>query len=114
MNIYLTLGCYWQNHIFRVSGSTISGKDVDGDGIPDIPLRYEMDDSDAVVQFPVGFCPNAKGGINFNCSGNFGVVLKEWETITRVRCYMTMTFYHPWLFFIIIHVLYPLDIPWKF
>lgn len=54
-----------------------------------------MDDSDAVVQFPVGFCPDAKGGINFNCSGNFGVVLKEWETITRVRCYMIMTFNHP-------------------
>ena len=44
-----------------------------------------MEDSNVMVQFPIGFCPGAKEGLNLNCSGNFGIVLKEWETITRVR-----------------------------
>ena len=70
--------------VCRVSGSTINGKDLDGDGVPDIPLRYEMEESDVVVQFPIGFCPDAEDGVKLNCSGNFGIVLKEWETITRV------------------------------
>ena len=44
-----------------------------------------MEDSNVMVQFPIGFCPGAREGLNLNCSGNFGIVLKEWETITRVR-----------------------------
>ena len=52
--------------------------------IPDVPLRYEIHESKSVVQFPLGFCPNAPNGIDFSCQGNFGIVIKEWKTITRV------------------------------
>ena len=52
--------------------------------IPDVPLRYEIHKSKSVVQFPLGFCPNAPNGIDFSCQGNFGIVIKEWKTITRV------------------------------
>ena len=69
---------------FRVSGSTTIGQDRNGDMIPDVPLRYEIHKSKSVVQFPLGFCPNAPNGIDFSCQGNFGIVIKEWKTITRV------------------------------
>ena len=55
--------------------------------IPDVPLYYELQDSKLRAQFPLGFCPNIKGGIAKNgtvCHGSFGIVLKEWDTITRV------------------------------
>ena len=42
-----------------------------------------------MVQFPIGFCPGSKEGIKLNCTGNFGIVLKEWETITRVSIICT-------------------------
>ena len=74
------------------------GKDTDGDGIPDVPLRFEMDDSKSVIQFPLGFCPGAaKDDFVFSksrerlkdstaeCQGQWGLVLKEWETITAVK-----------------------------
>ena len=78
----------------RVSGSTINGKDVDGDGIPDIPLRYDIDNSNVMVQFPIGFCPGSKEGIKLNCTGNYGIVLKEWETITRVSMICMYNYTH--------------------
>ena len=55
--------------------------------IPDVPLFYELQDSKLRVQFPLGFCPSIKGCIAENgtvCHGSFGIVLKEWDTITRV------------------------------
>ena len=74
------------------------GKDTDGDGIPDVPLRFEMDGSRSVIQFPLGFCPGAiKEDFVYSqsrerldkstkeCQGQWGLVLKEWETITAVR-----------------------------
>ena len=74
------------------------GKDTDGDGIPDVPLRFEMDSSRSVIQFPLGFCPGAiKEDFVYSqsrerldkstkeCQGQWGLVLKEWETITAVR-----------------------------
>ena len=68
------------------------GKDIDGDDIPDVPLRFEMDDSKTVIEFPLGFCPGAASE-NFvygrsnnklqnatnSCQGQWGLVLKEWE-----------------------------------
>ena len=75
------------------------GKDTDGDGIPDQPLRFEMDDSKSVFQFPLGFCPgaakenfvysnsdnrNRRQNATKECQGQWGLVLKEWETITAV------------------------------
>ena len=63
------------------------GRDTDGKDGPDLPLIFEMEDSDAVVQFPIGFCPSAKetGFIKKHpgvCKGRWGFVIKEWETIT--------------------------------
>ncbi len=71
----------------KLSGSQTVGRDTDGDGIPDVPLRYEFDDSKSVVQFPLGFCPSVPGHIrNVSaegpCVGQWGLVFKEWQTIT--------------------------------
>ena len=67
-------------------------RDINGDGIPDIPLRYEFADSKSVVQFPLGFCPNTTLAPGFvqnksvatmsSCVGQWGIVVKEWETMT--------------------------------
>ena len=67
-------------------------RDINGDGIPDIPLRYEFADSKSVVQFPLGFCPNTTLAPGFvqnksvattsSCIGQWGIVVKEWETMT--------------------------------
>ena len=37
-----------------------------------------------MIEFPLGFCPagDAKNFVDFNCQGQWGLVLKEWETIT--------------------------------
>ena len=57
-----------------------------------------MDDSKTVIEFPLGFCPGAASE-NFvygssnnklqnatkSCQGQWGLVLKEWETITAVK-----------------------------
>ena len=71
----------------KLSGKSTVGRDLDGDGIPDVPLRYEFDSSQSVVQFPLGFCPSApESGHVVNhttpCEGQWGFVFKEWETIT--------------------------------
>lgn len=68
------------------------GKDVTGDRYPDIPLRYEFQDSEGVVQFPLGFCPGDTSNpgdpqINFRCIGEWGIVLKEWDTVARTYPY---------------------------
>ena len=65
------------------------GKDVNADGRPDIPLRFDVEDSTSAVQFPLGFCPGDKSDksspqINFKCIGEWGFVIKEWETIVKV------------------------------
>ena len=40
----------------RLDGANTIGKDLDGDGLPDMALRYEMDEG-SVVEFPLNFCP---------------------------------------------------------
>ena len=40
----------------RLDGSNTIGSDMDGDGLPDNPLVYEMDEG-SVVEFPLNFCP---------------------------------------------------------
>eukprot|EP00095_Tigriopus_kingsejongensis_P012226 maker-scaffold528_size145933-snap-gene-0.28 protein:Tk12226 transcript:maker-scaffold528_size145933-snap-gene-0.28-mRNA-1 annotation:"cobinamide adenolsyltransferase" len=73
----------------KIPWSKTIGRDTDGDGWPDVPLRFEFDDSDSVIQFPLGYCPGDRKNvsdpqINFKCIGEWGFVLKEWETITKV------------------------------
>ena len=84
----------------RLPSNVFIGKDTNNDGIPDQPLRFEMEDSKSVIQFPLGFCPGATNE-NFvfsksrnrlqnstaECQGQWGLVLKEWETITAVSLY---------------------------
>ncbi len=77
----------------RVSFSHTIGRDSDSDGRPDIPLRYEVEDSESVVQFPLGFCPGDRSNAsdlqrNFKCVGEWGIVIKVRR---RRRLY--------WLFF---------------
>ena len=47
--------------VSKKSGDKCMGDDIDGDGFPDLPLRYEFPNTDSdsmnVVQFPLGFCP---------------------------------------------------------
>ena len=66
-------------------------------------LRFEFENSETVVQFPLGFCPGAKDS-NFikmkNCNGRWGFVIKEWETLTAVR-----TFFGFFLTIILTHLL---------
>ena len=45
----------------RLDGSNTIGTDMDGDGLPDIPLVYEMDEG-SVVEFPLNFCPGESDG----------------------------------------------------
>jgi hypothetical protein len=74
----------------RLNFAKTIGRDTDNDGRPDIPLRFEFDDSKSVIQFPLGFCPGDFSDpdnpqINFQCTGEWGFVLKEWQTIFKVR-----------------------------
>jgi hypothetical protein len=41
----------------RLAWSHTIGKDITGDGYPEIPLRFTFEDSESVIQFPLGFCP---------------------------------------------------------
>ena len=86
---------------YRINHAFTIGKDTNGDGIPDKPLRYEISASRTVIEFPLGFCPGdtsdpAQPQINFECVGEFGVVIKEWEVVTRVQKIST--------FFIVINI----------
>ena len=75
---------------------------MDNDGIPDQPYRVEFDDSRNVIEFPLGFCPGAAAesfvyaktnnklrNATEKCRGQWGLVLKEWETITAVNFLVT-------------------------
>lgn len=64
--------------------------------MPDMKLRFEFEDSNTVVQFPLGFCPGAPetNFIQFsNCNGRWGFVIKEWETITAVSSFKSSSSY---------------------
>ena len=95
----------------RLPANVYIGKDTDGDGIPDQPLRFEMEDSKSVIQFPLGFCPgaakenfvysnsdkrNRRQNATQECQGQWGLVLKEWETITAVRFFIYTTIQLPY------------------
>ena len=75
--------------VSKKSGDKCMGDDIDGDGVPDLPLRYEFPNADTdsmnVVQFPLGFCPG-RPDTNFvlndttgKCPGSWGIVVKEWK-----------------------------------
>ena len=70
------------------------GKDINSDGKPDIPLRFDVEYSRSAIQFPLGFCPGDRSNnnspqINFKCIGEWGFVIKEWETIVKVLMIVT-------------------------
>ena len=88
----------------RVSGSNIIGHDIDGDGRPDIPLNYNIEDK-TEVEFPLNFCPGVRfdwtegegsnkikkrqwhitpDAVLYPCQGYWGVAIKQWETIKQV------------------------------
>ena len=82
----------------RLNYAKTIGKDVNADGRPDIPLRFDVEDSSSAVQFPLGFCPGDKSDknspqINFKCIGEWGFVIKEWETIVKVLTRNGITFH---------------------
>ena len=73
----------------KLGGSNIVGRDLDFDGRPDKPLKYTFEASKTVIEFPLGFCPSEPGFVRDRnrlkdepCEGQWGLVLKEWETIT--------------------------------
>ena len=83
-----------------MAGANTIGTDVTGDGIPDIPLRYDMSEG-SVVEFPLNFCPGKRfdwieGGskktqwhvtpdpLTLPCEGYWGIALKEWQVIKQV------------------------------
>ena len=92
---------------YRVSGANTVGTDVTGDGIPDIPLRYEMTEG-SVIEFPLNFCPGERFDwvvvngdkkekktqwhvtpdvLTLPCNGYWGIAIKEWQVIKQV-CYL--------------------------
>ena len=88
----------------KVSGSHTVGKDLNGDGIPDIPLVYTFD-ATSEVEFPLNFCPgerfdwvetNENGTkekltqmhitpdhLLMPCVGFWGISIKEWQVIKQ-------------------------------
>ena len=94
----------------RVSGANTIGADVTGDGIPDIPLRYEMTE-ESVVEFPLNFCPGVRfdwivtkgekkekrtqwhvspDPLTHPCSGYWGIAIKEWQVIKQVHYFISV------------------------
>jgi hypothetical protein len=92
-------------HTSRLSGSNTVGTDVTGDGIPDIPLTYEMTEG-SVIEFPLNFCPGVRfdwivgqgekkekktqwhitpDHLTMPCIGYWGIALKEWQVIKQVN-----------------------------
>ena len=86
---------------FRVSGSWTIGTDTDGDGQPDVPLKYSFKNSETYVEFPLKFCPGvlfewevngtrnsqkhiSPDVVKFPCVGTWGICIKEWEAIKQV------------------------------
>ena len=83
----------------KLSGANTIGKDVDGDGLPDMPLVYDMEEGSR-IEFPLNFCPGklfefynattdrqeTKKHVTPNhgthpCVGQWGIALKEWQVI---------------------------------
>lgn len=65
-----------------------------GDYYPDIPLRFTFEEFGAVIQFPLGFCPGDRSNSsdpqrNFKCRGDWGFVIKMWESITKAFPFST-------------------------
>ncbi len=65
------------------------GTDLDGDGYPDAPLRYEFTNSKSIVQFPLNFCPGMPEykfitPRNKTCPGSWGIVVREWKIFMAV------------------------------
>ena len=64
------------------------GRDSNGDGVPDQRLVYTFEKTTTQVTFPLGFCPGEPGHvirpITKKCTGRWGIVIKEWATITAV------------------------------
>ena len=73
------------------------GRDTDGDGVPDIPLVYDMEEGSR-IEFPLNFCPGKEFPLEDNkqqvhvtpdhltqpCEGQWGIALKEWQVIKQV------------------------------
>ena len=84
-------------NIFRLSRSNTVGRDSDGDGVPDIPLTYDMEEGSR-IEFPLNFCPGKEFPLEDNkkqihvtpdhltqpCEGQWGIALKEWQVIKQV------------------------------
>ena len=86
---------------FRLSGANTVGKDTDGDGVPDTPLVYDMEEGSR-IEFPLNFCPGKEFAISGNgtknknqihvtpdhltqpCEGQWGIALKELQVIKQV------------------------------
>jgi hypothetical protein len=87
----------------KVSGSHTVGQDINGDGVPDIPLTYTFD-ATSEVQFPLNFCPGERfdwvvtngttqekrsqmhitpDHVLQPCVGYWGIALKEWQVIKQ-------------------------------
>ncbi|XP_040583519.2 location of vulva defective 1 [Lepeophtheirus salmonis] len=81
-----SLSTGFQMIISKFDASNLIGEDTDGDGIPDMKLRFEFDNNPSVVQFPLGFCPNTNipGMISYECTGVYSIVTKCWDTITMI------------------------------
>ena len=75
-------------YMTRLPYSKTIGTDVTEDGYPDVPLRFEFEESRCVIQFPLLFCPGDRSDPddpqrNRFCRGEWGFVLKEWTVITK-------------------------------
>ena len=80
-----------------------------------------MDDSKSVIQFPLGFCPgaakenfvysnsadrNRRQNATKECQGQWGLVLKEWETITAVSFFVYDNWNSYFHFFQVLTIIY--------
>lgn len=75
--------------VSKMSGEKCRGTDLDADGYPDAPLRFDFTDSEGVVQFPLNFCPgfpenNFITPVNETCPGSWGIVVREWKIFLAV------------------------------
>ena len=46
-------------------------------------LKFNLNEDNYAI-FPLQFCPDSPNGVRETCDGKYGIVFKEWETITRV------------------------------
>ena len=87
----------------KISGAFTIGKDINGDGLPDVPLAYDIGERSR-VEFPLNFCPGVRfdwlegegenrtlrtcwhlspDPVLFPCVGVWGIALKEWQVIKQ-------------------------------